>query len=177
MANIIGHFLKLSESDPAEENCGNFVHGSNRSIEYTWGKEDMNIGYPVGIDQRSESDYSTICVSETADSEIYNQAQQKPLSFNVDQSAKPAAFDPRSSFLPLILEKRLRRQGGVFELPPLEIEKAPREDRQDIQYKITATDSPLAVSTSFKFLILSNIAYNHSHHHFRPKCAYPFHQK
>jgi hypothetical protein len=115
-------------------------------------------------------------VSETADSEIYSQAQQKPLSFNVDQSAKPAEFDPRPSFLPF-LEKRLRRQGGVFELPPPEIEKSPRQDRQDIQYKPTATDSPLAVSPSLKLFILSSIADSHSHHHFTPKCAYPFHQK
>jgi hypothetical protein len=132
MANTFGQFLKISESDPAEEDYGNFVHVSNQPIKHIWGKEGINTRHPVDIDQRSESDYSTICVSETADSEIYNQAQQKPLSFN-NQSAKPAAFDPRSSFLPLILEKQLRRQGGVFELPPPEIGKAPREDGQDIQ--------------------------------------------
>jgi hypothetical protein len=176
MSNIIGHFLKMSESDPAKEDNANYVQASNQPIEYTWCKEDINTGHPVDIDERSESDYSTICVSETADSEIYNQAQQKPLSFNVDQSAKPVEFDPRPSFLPF-LEKRLRRQGGVFELPPPEIEKSPRQDGQDIQYKPTATDSPLAVSLSLKFFILSSIADSHSHHHFRAKCAYPFHQK
>jgi hypothetical protein len=109
--------------------------------------------------------------SETADSEIYSQTQQKLLTFNVDQSAKPAELDPRLSFLPF-LEKRLRRQGGVFQLPPPEIEKAPGEDGQ---YMPTAADV-LAVSP-LKFSILSTIADNHSLHHFRPKCAYPFHQK
>jgi hypothetical protein len=175
MANIVGHFLKMSESDSAEEDCANYVQVSNQPIKYTWCKEDINTGHPVDVDERSESDYSTICVSETADSEIYSQTQQKLLSFNVDQSAKPAEIDPRLSFVPF-LEKRLRRQGGVFKLPPPEIEKAPREDGQDIQYKPTATDSPLAVSP-LKFPILSTIAYNHSQHHFRPKCAYLFHQK
>jgi hypothetical protein len=157
-----------------EASC-TYVQVSNQPIEYTWCKEDINTGHPVDIDERSESDYSTICVSETADSEIYSQTQQKLLGFNVDQPAKPVELDPRLSFVPF-LEKRLRRQGGVFELPPSEIEKAPREDGQDIQYKPTATDSFLAVSP-WKFPILSTIAYNHSHHHFRPKCAYPFHQK
>jgi hypothetical protein len=76
MANIIGHFLKTSESDPAEEDYASFVHVSNQSVEYTWGKGDMDTGHPVDIDQWSESDYSTICVSNTAVSEIYSQAQQ-----------------------------------------------------------------------------------------------------
>ena len=82
MANIIGHFLKIAQSDPDEEDYVNVFQVSNPPIERIWGNEDMNTG--LDIDQRPDSNYSTICVSETAVSEIYSQTQRKPLILNID---------------------------------------------------------------------------------------------
>jgi hypothetical protein len=36
------NFSKISESDPAEEDCADLGHVSNQPIEYRWHKEDMN---------------------------------------------------------------------------------------------------------------------------------------